>query len=90
MISKTRLVGNHTPIIIHEASIKQVRSNKYLGIFIDNTLSWGIRVDTIWSRVQQRLYFMHRLMYMSAKQKETTQEPSTDEVFIDKVSQSNA
>lgn len=45
MIFDVRSIGDHTPVLLHETSIKQVRSYKYLGIHMYNTLSWGIHVQ---------------------------------------------
>lgn len=63
MIFDPRSTGDHTPVFIHEKSIKQVCSYKYLGIHMNDKLSWGIQVDAICSCVQQRLYFK-KVMYL--------------------------
>ncbi len=69
MIFDPRSIGDHTPVFIHETSIKQVSSYKYLGIHMDDKLSWGIHVDAICSRVLQRLYFLRRLRIFGVEQK---------------------
>lgn len=51
----------HTPLSIHREEIKQVISYRYLGIHLDNLLSWGDHVDYVCSRLQLRLYFLRRL-----------------------------
>lgn len=60
MVFDPKLVGNHSPVFIHEEPIKQVCSYKYLGVYMDNLLTWGPHVDSICSRVQQRLHFLRR------------------------------
>ncbi len=69
MIFDPRSIGDHTPVFIHETSIKQVCFYKYLGIHMDDKLSWGIHVDAICSRVQQKLYFLRRLRIFRVEQK---------------------
>lgn len=46
--------GDHRPVIIHNKTISQVFSYKYLGVFIDNSLTWNTHVDSLCSRLQQR------------------------------------
>ncbi len=41
MIFEPRAIGDHTPVFIHETSIKQVCSYKYLDIHMDDKLSRG-------------------------------------------------
>lgn len=55
-----RAVGAHSPVI-EDTQIKQVCSYKYLGIYIDNMLTWQIHVDILYTKLQQRLYFLRRL-----------------------------
>ncbi|XDV21520.1 hypothetical protein PO909_026611 [Leuciscus waleckii] len=50
-------------------SIAGEGKREYLGIYVDNTLSWGIHVDTICSCMQQRLYFLRRLRLYGVDQK---------------------
>lgn len=56
-----RSVGNHRPILIKGGRVEQVASYKYLGIFFDPQLSWVNQVDSVCSRVNQRLHFLRRL-----------------------------
>ncbi len=69
MVFDPKLVGNHSPVFIHEEPIKQVCSYKYLGVYMDNLLTWGPHVDSICSRVQQRLHFLRRLRVYGVQQK---------------------
>ena len=41
--------------------MEQVTSYKYLGIYFDPQLSWANQVDSVCSRVNQRLHFLRRL-----------------------------
>ena len=50
-----------TPITIHNQTIKQSSSFKYLGVYVDSSLSWTQHVDYICNKVQQRIYFLRRL-----------------------------
>lgn len=44
MILDPRRIGEHRPVVIHDATISQV-SFKYLGICIDNSLTWNTHVN---------------------------------------------
>ena len=48
-------------MIIHSEPIKEVSSYKYLGVHLDSQLRWGTHVDSLCSRLKQRLYFLRRL-----------------------------
>ncbi len=69
MVFDPKLIGNHSPVFIHEEPIKQVCSYKYLGVYMDNLLTWGPHVDGICSRVQQRLHFLRILRVYGVQQK---------------------
>ena len=58
--------GVTTPVTIHGVDIVQVPSYKYLGVMIDNTLSWSHQIDYICKRVQQRIYSLRRLRSFGA------------------------
>ena len=68
MVFDPRSVGDHTPLSIHREDIKQVTSYSYLGIHLDNLLSWSDHVDYVCSRLQQRLYFLRRLRVFGVSQ----------------------
>lgn len=53
-------------LLIHNEEIKQVSSYKYLGVMIDATLSWTPHLDYICKKIQQRVYFLHRLRSFGA------------------------
>ena len=48
-------------ISVHDHNIKQVTSYKYLGVQIDQDLSWHTHVTTVCSKIHQRLHFLRRL-----------------------------
>ncbi len=56
-------------MLIHNQTIIQVPSYKYLGVFFDNSLTWNVHVDNLCSRLQQRLHFLHRLRIHGVDQK---------------------
>lgn len=45
MMFDPRRVGDHRPVMIHNQTIIQVPSYKYLDVFFDNSLTWNIHVD---------------------------------------------
>lgn len=51
-------IGDRRPVVIHDLTIAQVSSYKYLGVFTDNTLSWSTHCDCLCSRLQQRSHFL--------------------------------
>ena len=61
MVFDPRGVGDHRPVIIHNQAIAQVQTYKYLGVFVDNALTWSTHVDSLCCRLQQRLHFLRRL-----------------------------
>lgn len=69
MVFDPRGVGDHRPVVIHDETISQVSSYKYLGVFIDNSLNWNTHVDSLCSRLQQRLHFLRRLRVHGVDQK---------------------
>ncbi len=48
-------VGDHRPVVIHDQTIAQVLSYKYLGVFPDNSLTWSTHADSLCSRLHRRL-----------------------------------
>ena len=45
MIFDPRSICEPTPVLIHNTPIQQVTSYKYLGVFIDCSLTWHIHVE---------------------------------------------
>ena len=61
IIVDPRSIGDHSAINVHNHDIKQVPSYKYLGVQIDEDLSWHTHVTTLCSKIHQRLHFLRRL-----------------------------
>lgn len=49
------------PLLIAGATVERVNTFKYLGVHINNDLSWSVNTTTIIKRAQQRLYFLRLL-----------------------------
>ena len=50
--------GDH--VLVHNPNIAQFSSYNYLGVNMDNVVSWKIEVESVCCRLQ-RLYFLRRL-----------------------------
>jgi len=61
MLVDPKSVGDQSPVAIHGHDIRQVTSFKYLGMYIDNDLSWRTQITNVCARIHQRLYFLRRL-----------------------------
>lgn len=42
MVFDPKSIGDHSPVVIHDQSIVQVSSYRYLGVHIDNKLTWSV------------------------------------------------
>ena len=69
MVFNPRSIGDHRPVVIHDSTISQVSSYKYLAICIDDSLTWNTHVDSLCSKLQQRLHFLRRLRVHRVDQK---------------------
>ena len=56
-----RSIGDHSTISIHNSSISQVSSYKYLGVLIDKDMCWHSHVTSCCAKIHQRLHFLRRL-----------------------------
>ena len=54
-------VNHNAPITIHGEAIEQVGSYTYLGVIVDNLLSWGDQIEAVCKKTKQRIYFLRRL-----------------------------
>ncbi len=61
MVLDTRRVSEHKPVINKDTMIEQVTSYRYLGFYMDSILCWKTHIDSLCTRLQQRLYFLRRL-----------------------------
>ncbi len=69
MFFDPRSVGGHSPVMINGKSIEQVTSHEYLGVYMDSLLCWSSHVNSLCSRLQQRLYFLWRLKIFGVNQR---------------------
>ncbi len=69
MMFEPKSIGDHLPVVINGQNIAQVDSCRYLGIHIVNKLTWRVQGENVCIRVQQRLYFLHRLRVFGVNQK---------------------
>ena len=51
----------HTPILIDRAAVEQVESFKFLGVHINNKLTWSKHTKTVVKRERQKLFPIRRL-----------------------------
>ncbi|KAK0155032.1 RNA-directed DNA polymerase from mobile element jockey [Merluccius polli] len=61
MIFDPKGVGDHSPVFIKGEMVQQVSNFKYLGIYFDCQLQWATHVETVCSKICQRLHFLRRL-----------------------------
>ena len=51
-VSKTQdmiFYADHLPVVIHGEEIAQIGQYKYLGVHLDNKLSWNVHIDSVWN-----------------------------------------
>ena len=51
----------HAPILINGAVVEQVESFKFIGVHINNKLSWSKHTKTVVKRARQNLFPLRRL-----------------------------
>ena len=51
----------HAPILIDGAAVEQVESFKFLGVHINNKLTWFKHTKTVVKRAQQNIFPLRRL-----------------------------
>ena len=56
-----KLKTEHTPILIDGAVVEQVESFKFLGVHINNKLSWSKHTKTVLKRARENLFLFRRL-----------------------------
>ena len=61
LIGRPSQVHDDIDIKINDARIEQVQSMKYLGIFIDNKLSWDVQCDKSCSNVAGKISVLRRI-----------------------------
>ena len=65
--SKWMLLGDssavHSTVVYGNALLERVETFRYLGFIIDTKLTWKPHVDTVISKIKQRLYLLRRSRY---------------------------
>ena len=51
------------PLHIHGEKVEQINTYKYLGVTIDDQLSWKAHSYTIYKKLNSRLYLLRQLKY---------------------------
>ena len=59
--SRQRVAGKELCLSLHDSILKQVSSTKYLGVFIDQHLTWRSHIDYVLRRVRENIYSINRL-----------------------------
>ena len=60
---------NPSPITLKGSDVERVTSYKYLGIVIDDKLSWHLYIDALIKRLKTRMYCMRKLNYFHVNQR---------------------
>ncbi len=63
MILRDKGIEDHTPVFVYNQDIAQIQSYKYLGVYIDKSLTWDMHVHWVCEGLSQRLYFLRRLWF---------------------------
>jgi hypothetical protein len=63
-----RKKGSHEPIMIAGVEVEQVESYRYLGVVIDNKLSWHANTDQILKKAHTRMYCLRKLRSFSVRE----------------------
>ena len=51
----------HSPVIIKNEEVQIVDNHKYIGITVSNNLSWSEHISNIFTKLNQRMYFLRKL-----------------------------
>jgi len=62
-------IGDHHQVVIHNQNITQTQTYKYLGVYIDSSLTWKTHTEWVCTRLHQRLYFLRRLRFYGVNKK---------------------
>ncbi|KAK0141046.1 Receptor-type tyrosine-protein phosphatase eta [Merluccius polli] len=58
MLLDPRSMGDQSPVAVHGQDIVQVKTFRYLGVYVDSDLSWGTQVANVCAKIHQRLHFL--------------------------------
>ena len=61
LIGKPSQIQDDVDIKINDIRIEQVQSMKYLGIYIDNRLSWDVQCDKLCANVAGKISVLRRI-----------------------------
>ncbi|KAI5611082.1 gastrula zinc finger protein XlCGF28.1-like [Silurus asotus] len=56
-----RAQSDLSPVIIDGSSVEIVKSTKFLGVHLADSLTWSLNTSSVTKKAQQRLYFLRRL-----------------------------
>jgi len=62
--TKQNRMNNNFKIFIDDNVIGQVDHTKFLGVYIDNHLSWDLHIEHILSKINSGIYALRRLYYL--------------------------
>ena len=60
--SQQRVAGKDLCLSLHDSILKQVSSAKYLGVFIDQHLTWRSHIDYVLRRVRGKIYSINHII----------------------------
>ena len=61
LVGKNSKVQNHVNVTINNVPVKQVNSMKYLGIHLDDNLSWDVQCDKLCRNVAGKISVLRRI-----------------------------
>ncbi len=61
VVDYRRQSREHTPITIDKTPVERVSSFKFLGVHINEDLTWSAHTDAVLKKAHQRLFFLRRL-----------------------------
>ena len=54
-------LNNPAPLMINNKSLERVTNAKFLGVMIDETLSWNVHIQYLCSKINYKIVLIHRL-----------------------------
>ena len=61
MVFDPKSVCAHLPVVIRRQTNEQVVLCRYVGIYLNNKLSWSVHVEAVCTLAQKHRYFLRRL-----------------------------
>ena len=56
-----RSKSNHLPLLINNEEVQRVTEFKFLGVWVNDDLSWNSNTTSVIGKAQQRLYYLRKL-----------------------------